>query len=359
MRLLLACFAAFSVVTITVATRKPNVIPRPTDDDDELVDVMISVTLTPYMQDGGVEISDEDRLQQCEDAINELHVEFQLRHGDGQVPYVAFSRERGEENNHPHCQGMYNVRVPGSTARDGKKLLAAEKAWMKSILARLPGTWHRIRFKTVKAKDRRYCYGYIFKDTGKPHLLFFQLGFTPSEIQDMLDEYRANAGKNTYTSRKMNKNPANKGDKQLLFTVGAVFVMARWFAEQHKLGRILPALSLAMIVGLALQTGRYFVDESIVTGKNGGVALDATRANALWRLGFASHSSLKETVPLLEMVLYGAREPPNETLAVQCQLLGIPTPQNIVQFHDLKSLKAMCEAHKAAKGLCVRPGEYP
>jgi len=59
----------------------------------------------------------------------------------------------------------------------------------------------------------------------------------------------------------------------------------------------------------------------IVTGKNGGVALDATRANALWRLGFASHSSLKETVPLLEMVLYGAPEPPNETLAVECQLL--------------------------------------
>jgi len=45
---------------------------------------------------------------------------------------------------------------------------------------------------------------------------------------------------------------------------------------------------------------------------------------------------------------YGAREPQNETLAVECQLLGIPTPQNIVQFHDLKSLKAMCEAHKAA-----------
>ena len=40
--------------------------------------------------------------------------------------------------------------------------------------------------------------------------------------------------------------------------------MCTGFARaQHKLRHILPALSLAMIVGLALQTGRYFVDESI------------------------------------------------------------------------------------------------
>lgn len=72
------------------------------------------------------------------------------------------------------------------------------------------------------------------------------------------------------------------------------------------------------------------------------------RASALWRLGFASHSSLKADRSAPRNGFYGAREPQNETLAVECQLLGIPTPQNIVQFHDLKSLKAMCEAHKAA-----------
>ena len=80
------------------------------------------------------------------------------------------------------------------------------------------------------------------------------------------------------------------------------------------------------------------------------------RASALWRLGFASHSSLKADRSAPRNGFYGAREPQNETLAVECQLLGIPTPQNIVQFHDLKSLKAMCEAHKAAtSGLASVP----
>ena len=65
----------------------------------------------------------------------------------------------------------------------------------------------------------------------------------------------------------MNKNPA-ANRTQLEFKVGNTHVRAAWFIAQHNLEVISGWLTLSMTIAMALQTGNYRVDESVLVGKN-------------------------------------------------------------------------------------------
>ena len=67
----------------------------------------------------------------------------------------------------------------------------------------------------------------------------------------------------------MNKNPtANR--TQLDFKVGNAHVLAAWVIAQHGLQVLSRWMTLSIVIGLALQTGNYRLDESMLLGKNGG-----------------------------------------------------------------------------------------
>ena len=73
----------------------------------------------------------------------------------------------------------------------------------------------------------------------------------------------------SFKSRKMNKNPWSES-KLLPIGVGNLFILCTWFVKEHGLRRIHKSLTLAMVIAFALQTGGYFIEETIITGKNGG-----------------------------------------------------------------------------------------
>ena len=44
-----------------------------------------SITITPYLVDGGVPVIDQDRLDGCAEVMNGLHADLQMRYADDQV----------------------------------------------------------------------------------------------------------------------------------------------------------------------------------------------------------------------------------------------------------------------------------
>ena len=157
----------------------------------------------------------------------------------------------------------------------------------------------------------------------------------------------------------MNKNPgANR--TQFDFKVGNAHVLAAWFIAQHNLEVISGWLTLAMTIALALQTGNYRVDESVLVGKNGGEPMDATRSDAYFALtmyAFHNSTSLNEYVPCIETVLHGA--PREHCRSNGCDLgLGnfvVPSTYEMVNRHSLGTLKALAAAVRGK----TRPDDSP
>jgi hypothetical protein len=46
---------------------------------------LLSITITPYLVDGGVPVIDQDRLDGCAEVMNGLHADLQMRYADDQV----------------------------------------------------------------------------------------------------------------------------------------------------------------------------------------------------------------------------------------------------------------------------------
>ena len=115
---------------------------------------------------GDIEYSDDARLLAVHAFLDELYREFELRRIDGQELFVV-SCERGEENGHPHGQGVYKL-VIGEASLDA--LLRNEKAWLRARWAHataLPNP--RIDLRIVREQNLMYLVGYCLKDEGLPH----------------------------------------------------------------------------------------------------------------------------------------------------------------------------------------------
>tara|TARA_B110001452_G_scaffold121352_1_gene100699 strand:- start:95 stop:562 length:468 start_codon:yes stop_codon:yes gene_type:complete len=115
---------------------------------------------------GDIEYSDDAQLLAVHAFLDEVYPEFELRRIDGQELFVV-SCERGEENGHPHGQGVYKL-VVGEARLDA--LLRNEKAWLRARWAHataLPTP--RIELRIVREQDLMYLIGYCLKDEGLPH----------------------------------------------------------------------------------------------------------------------------------------------------------------------------------------------
>ena len=125
------------------------------------------------------------------------------------------------------------------------------------------------------------------------------------------------------------------GTLLLGFTVGNMFTLSLWFIKQHGLDRLSYSLTLSTVMAYALSTGRYRLDDALITGKNGGTALDPNRAQAFFELNTINPENTSETIPLIDTILYGRsgdqgvnRNPRKDA---QCHQRGIPTPGVLVR----------------------------
>lgn len=90
---------------------------QPSQFEDEASSVItISVTITPMAHDGGVPVTDDDRMEASAEMLDALNAEYALRHADGQVPFCFFARERGTEDNNAHLQADYDLKTTAATA---------------------------------------------------------------------------------------------------------------------------------------------------------------------------------------------------------------------------------------------------
>ena len=192
--------------------------------------------------------------------------------------------------------------------------------------------WHLHRHLHLHRPLHRHLHrhrGYDQKDKGKAHYLHVSMGFTELELQQALNVYRAKAAQNAYSgSEKMHKNPASN-KTQVDFKVGNAHVLAVWFVAHHGLQALTRWLTLSTVIGLAIQTGNYRLDESLLTGKNGGEPLDATRSDAYFALSvlqFEGCADLCDLVPCIETVLHGAAREHSQTNGYDGGMGGLVIP---------------------------------
>ena len=353
-RLVLAfCCVASGGRRTTSHGADPPVPPPSQFSSDASHVITIGVSITPGATVNGVTVDEGERMQVCEAALNALEIEFSMRHSDGHVPYAVFSRERGTARGNPHIQAAYDLNTTAHTTTELAALIKQEHAWLKVTLDGVFTRRYIVSLKHVKAIDRIYAYGYLLKDQGQGHFMFWYFGFTPQELQDALNVYRAKAGTNIFASKKMNKAPTAE-EKQLSFGTGNLFVLATWFIHQHGLEPLKDALNLALTITYALETARYRVEETVVTGRNGGVAIDPVRSQAMFALGLADHNNTKETYGLVTQVLYGDRDgvcdAAQECRMKRCRERGIPTTTDLVKNYNLAAAKDLAKRFASPSG---------
>lgn len=329
------------------AARKPTK-ARKSDADDIKANrrtIAISATVTPLAVDQGAQVDDADRMEACGDMLNVILVELELRMQDGQIHRAGFSRERGEQEQNPHLQAIYEVDPGDMTSTEEVKILVKrEKQWLKDVVERATNTTSRILLKQYKQKDLSYGYGYIQKDTGQAHYRIVSVGFSSEDLEHVLNHYRAKAAGCAFASCKMNKNPLSR-KKQLTFKVTNLLVLAAWFIQQHKLTPLARYLTLSLTMAYALETGNYILDDSLIIGRSGATRLDPERTQAMFELSVAADvSQPSATVPLIETVLYGAPLPPNHTHDDECRRRGLPTPSELIANVNLAGAKEVCAA---------------
>jgi hypothetical protein len=179
-------------------------------------------------------------------------------------------------------------------------------------------------------------------DSGLEHYIGFKLGVTDEEAARLLLEYRSKAGVNAFAgSGKMNKTP-HKGTKQVDFTNGNLHTLATWFVDTHKIGRLRAALTLPIIVAYALSTNNYRIDETIITGKNGGVAMAAARSEALMQLNLGLGTEPSTSIPLIETILYGSVQRSVAAGEPRPEPRTMPTTDQLARWFDLAAAKALC-----------------
>jgi hypothetical protein len=103
------------------------------------------------------------------------------------------------------------------------------------------------------------------------------------------------------------------------------------------------------VVAWALSTNRYSLDESILTGKNGGSVLDPHRSHAFFRL--MADPNARDNATLVSTVLYGrdgAQQWTDPVLDAAAQAKGLPTPSELALCYDLDKAKALCRKQNVA-----------
>ena len=246
------------------APEPPKHITPSADTDFEVV--TISVTITPYSNDGGVSVADAARMNAVEAMLHHTNTEMLLRMANGDVEAFFFARERGEDGNKPHSNGHYDLKVGKDLAQDKaslKALIKAEQAWMKRMLEQATDIRFRLLLKRVNPKDRKKVYGYDMKDQYKPHYLFICAGLSDEWLREAAELWLDLTARNAFTSKKCDKTP-DSDSKLLAFSVGNLFVLVSWFIAQHRLKRISKYLTPAIIIAWALQTRRYRLDDALV-----------------------------------------------------------------------------------------------
>jgi hypothetical protein len=186
------------------------------------------------------------------------------------------------------------------------------------------------------------------QEKGRAHHRGIHGGASDEEMQGHLDDYRAKAGESSYTSHKMNTNP-DESENTLKFKPGNIFALAAWFISQHGLSLLKEFLYPEVVVAWALSTNRYSLDESILTGKNGGSVLDPHRSHAFFRL--MADPNARDNATLVSTVLYGrdgAQQWTDPVLDAAAQAKGLPTPSELALCYDLDKAKALCRKQNVA-----------
>tara|TARA_B110000046_G_scaffold60100_1_gene67500 strand:+ start:254 stop:2005 length:1752 start_codon:yes stop_codon:yes gene_type:complete len=353
----IAALLLSAVPTIeSVRKKRARETPEDTPASSNDVTITFGITIGFLSAEGAAPAEDADLMQATDDLLENLQAEFLLRHADGQVPYALFSRERGEANENAHLQAHYDLTVPADT--DVHALSRAEKAWIKGICS----TFTKLRLRVAVRKlnnpaDWHYAYGYDQKDLGKGHFRTFNIGFDQKLLDKCLNVYRAKAAQCAFSAKKMNKNP--RSDKtQIAFKVGNLFVLATWFVSKHNLKPLSSVLTLPIILAYALSTGNYIVDDSLVTGKNGGGTLDPARSQAMLALSLNDVANTHVTIPLINTVLYGVDAPVVQLNPTGWNML-LPSSGMLAREFDLARARALCAsleqtANDAVQGSSVR-----
>lgn len=299
--------------------------------------VTLSITITP-LDDASSPVDDESRLQAMAAVLAHLDVEFGMRLSDGQVTAYIFSRERGDELRNPHINGHADI----TTSAEPKAFTRAEKAWLRTIIAQATDIRVRLCVRKVKAADHDYGFGYDQKQVGLDHYMSVSGGMSTAQLKRTHNVYLAKAGDNAWAARKINKTPGQKNEL-LPFKLGNMFTLAAWFVAHHSLDVLKPYLTLPLVIAWALETKQYRIDDSVLTGRSGGLTLDPARANAFFSLSMADVSQPSVTLPLIEAVLFGSGTTACTTSRDgECLLAGIPTTTELYQY-TLEQAKAVCE----------------
>ena len=212
----------------------------------------------------------------------------------------------------------------------------------------------RFQLRVVRLADRMYVIGYCLKDDGLAHYNSIRGGFDSGD--DLLPRcrefYRANAGKISYSSKKMNKNPKAE-EKQLSFKLGNKVTLSVWFAHHHNLDLLRAQLPLSLLLAWAIETKKYRLDDEVMHGKYGGAVLDPARTNAMLQLAFSASEGApaRESVPLIEKVLYGAEQehPRDNGRGMGDGLRDIPSTYDLVNM-TLKEAKSLTKVLREQSG---------
>ena len=160
----------------------------------------------------------------------------------------------------------------------------------------------------------------------------------------------------------MNKNPtANR--MQLDFKVGNTHVLAAWVIAQHGLQVLSRWMTLSIVIGLALQTGNYRLDESMLVGKSGGEPMSFARSDAFFTLSmyayvaFSNHTTLRDLVPCIDTILHGGPRAHCRTNGVDMGLgnVMVPSTYEMVERHSLATLKALAADVRGKVGQNTEP----
>ena len=299
------------------------------------------------MRTGDIEYSDNDRLTAVQDFLTHMYPELELRRADGQCKLFEFSCERGDENNHPHVQGVYKLVMNGAGLDALKR---SEKAWLRArwlLASTLPAP--RIELRVVRDQDMLYVIGYCAKDQGLAHFMTIIGGIDADLLARAKEFYRAHAGEIAWSAKKTNKNP-KADEKQLAFKLGNKVTLAVWFVHHHQLDQLYVQLTLPLIIAWALETTKYRLDDEVISGKYGGVALDAARTQAMLQLCFVASAAppARTTVPLIETVLFGAEQvkPHDNGVAMGAGRRDVPSTREL-HGYSLAEAKALAAVLRA------------
>jgi hypothetical protein len=123
--------------------------------------------------------------------------------------------------------------------------------------------------------------------------------------------------------------------------------------ERRDDGLLRAQLPLSLLLAWAIETKKYRLDDEVMHGKYGGAVLDPARTNAMLQLAFSASEGApaRESVPLIEKVLYGAEQehPRDNGRGMGDGLRDIPSTYDLVNM-TLKEAKSLTKVLREQSG---------